>query len=190
MAHFEPFIWGLALAACAGFRAFVPLLFVGAMARWGPWPEPPVIGWVASDEGIIILLIASVVEVLGDKIPIVDHALDTVQTLVKPVAGLLLTVGMLHEWSPAAAWILGFAAGAPVALGLHATKATTRAGSTAVTGGLGNTLLSILEDALAALLIVLALLAPILALLLVVWLITVAVRGAVRLLGRRKAPGV
>ncbi len=190
MAHFEPFIWGLALAACAGFRAFVPLLFVGAMARWGPWPEPPVIGWVASDEGIIILLIASVVEVLGDKIPIVDHALDTVQTLVKPVAGLLLTVGMLHEWSPAAAWILGFAAGAPVALGLHATKATTRAGSTAVTGGLGNTLLSILEDALAALLIVLALLAPILALLLVVWLITVAVRGAVRLLGRRKAPAV
>lgn len=183
----QPIIWGLTLAACAGFRAFLPFLFVSAMTRWGGWAEPPVIGWVASDEGFVILLAASVAEVLGDKIPVVDHALDAVQTFIKPFAGLLLTAGMLHEWSPAGAWILALAAGAPVALGVHTTKATTRAASSIFTGGLGNTLLSILEDGLAVLLVVLALVAPLLALAVVLWLVWAAAKSMGRLLQRRRA---
>ena len=54
------------------------------------------------------------------------------------------------------------------ALLLHAAKAKLRLGSTAVTFGHGNPLLSLAEDATAAMLLVAAILAPIVSLFLVI----------------------
>jgi FKBP-type peptidyl-prolyl cis-trans isomerase FkpA len=155
--------WAIALAACAGLRLFMPFLFLSVMTRYMHTPVPDMLAWVASDQGFVILIIATVVESVGDKIPIVDHALDTVATFVKPVAGLILPVALMSHIEPSAAWILGIAAGAPLALGVHATKAGTRAASTATTMGAGNPILSAFEDALAVFMLVLTALLPVLA---------------------------
>jgi hypothetical protein len=185
---FEPILWGIALAATAGLRLFMPFLFLGAMARFANMPTPHLLEWTATDTGILLLLVATLLEVLGDKIPVVDHALDAVATFLKPAAGLILPVALLHDVSPMAAWTLGVVAGAPLAFGVHTTKAGTRALSTATTVGTANPILSFLEDALAIVILVLTVLAPIIAALVVVLLVVAAVRAwRVMMLRRRTA---
>ena len=184
---FEPIIWGIALAATAGLRLFMPFLFVGALGRYGDMPTPDMLAWTATDAGILLLLIATLLEVLGDKIPIVDHALDATATFLKPAAGLLLPAALLYDFSPMGAWTLGIMAGAPLALGVHTTKAGTRALSTATTAATANPVLSFLEDALAVLILILTMLAPIIALLLVI-LLAFAVIRAWRVMRRRLRP--
>lgn len=181
----EPILWGIALAATAGLRLFMPFLFVGAVARYADVPAPHILEWTATDVGFGLLLIATVVEVLADKIPAVDHALDAVATFLKPVAGLILPAALLYDLSPAAAWTLGIVAGAPVALGVHATKAGTRAVSSATTLGTGNPIVSFIEDVLAVMILVFTLLAPILAFALVALLCVLAFRTWRRMWRRR-----
>lgn len=174
---FEPILWGIALAATAGLRLFMPFLFVGAMARFADVPTPTMLEWTATDAGILLLLVATVLEVLGDKIPVVDHALDATATFLKPAAGLILPAALLYDFSPMGAWTLGIVAGGPLALGVHTTKAGTRALSSASTVGTANPFLSLIEDALAVLILVLTVLAPVLAVLLLVALVAVVIRA-------------
>src|SRR5690606_23816274 len=141
----EPILWGIALAATAGLRLFMPFLFVGIVARYVHVPAPAMLEWTASDVGFFLLLTAVVLEGLGDKIPVVDHALDAVATFLRPVAGLILPAALLYDLSPAAAWTLGVVAGAPIALGVPATKAGARAVSSATTLGAGNPIVSFIE---------------------------------------------
>lgn len=188
---FEPLLWGIALAATAGLRLFMPFLFVGGMARYAHVPTPDLLDWTATDAGFLLLLVATLLEILADKIPAVDHALDVAATFLKPAAGLLLPAALLYDFSPMAAWTLGVAAGAPLALGVHATKAGTRVASSATTLGTANPLVSLLEDTLALILLVLTVLAPIVAALLVVAMVVLVVRALSRMRRRlhpRRAP--
>ena len=181
---FESVLWGIALAAAAGLRLFMPFLFVGGMARFANVPTPDMLDWTATDAGFLLLLVATLVEVLGDKIPVVDHALDLAATFLKPAAGLILPAALLYDFSPMVAWTLGIIAGAPLALGVHTTKAGTRALSTTTTAGTGNPVLSFMEDAFAVMILVFTVLAPIIAALLVV-LLAAAVIKAWRMMRRR-----
>lgn len=165
----------------------MPFLFLSVMTRYAHTPTPAVLDWVATDQGFFVLLAAVVIESLGDKIPVVDHALDTVQTFIKPLAGVLLPVALLQDFSPAAAWVLGIAAGGPLALGVHTTKAGTRLASTATTAGTANPIVSTFEDVLAVVLLVLTALLPLLALAAVVVLAVFVVR-AFRRIARLRRP--
>src|SRR5688572_15220060 len=178
---YEPIIWGIAFAATAGLRLFMPFVFVGGMARYAQLPTPDMLDWTATDAGFLLLLIATLLEVLGDKVPAVDHALDVVATFLKPAAGFLLPAALLYDISPMGAWVLGIAAGAPLALGVHATKAGTRAVSSTTTLGMGNPIVSVIEDILAVVILVLTVLAPLIAIVLVVLLVVVVVRALKRL---------
>lgn len=187
MSYIEPIIWGLALAACAGLRLFMPFLFLSVMARYASVPTPAMLDWVSTDQGFYVLLAATIIESLGDKVPVVDHALDSLQTFLKPLAGLLLPVALLQDLSPAAAWVLGIAAGAPLALGVHATKAGTRVASTATTAGTANPFVSTFEDFVAVVLLVFTALLPVLALVAVIVLAVFVVRALRRFKKLRSA---
>ena len=106
---------------------------------------------------------ATLVEILGDKIPAVDHALDVIGTPLRPAVGALLAasvIGIDHD--PLTALALGLAVGAPAALVPHAAKSALRAASTALTGGLANPVISVLEDVITVVLFALAVLVPLL----------------------------
>jgi len=128
------------------------------------------VGWLASDAALLIFGIASVVEVVADKVPAVDHALDLLQSVLSPIAGAVAAFAALSGWPAPFALALAIIVGAPVAGGVHAIGAVTRIKSSAATGGAGNPVLSILEDVLAAVMIALAFLAPLIALVAVVWI--------------------
>src|SRR5512132_1634983 len=133
----------IALAASAGLRAWLPLLLAGGLARLGVLDLGPSFQFLSSNKALVIFGVATLVEILGDKIPAVDHVLDIIGTPLRPAAGALLASSVLGTVSdPLTAIVLGTAVGAPSALVPHAAKSALRAASTVTTGGLANPILS------------------------------------------------
>jgi hypothetical protein len=145
----------IALAACAGIRAWLPLLLAGVLARSGQLELGPAFQFIGSNRALAVFGLATLIELVGDKVPALDHTLDALSTLLRPAAGAL------QISDPLTALALGTAVGVPTALIPHAAKSALRAASTAFTGGLANPLLSLLEDVLALALFVLAVLVPV-----------------------------
>jgi hypothetical protein len=173
---------GVGLAAASGLRAFLPLLAVGLASRAGWLDLRPGSEWLASDLALWALGTAAVLEIAGDKFPVVDHALDALGTVVRPAAAWVATFAVLSHWP--APWPALFASifGAG-ALALQIAKAKARLTSTALTLGHGNPVLSFAEDAGATTLLVLAIAAPI-----VGALVAIAGVVVVVMLLRRKRP--
>lgn len=164
----------ISLAACAGLRAFLPLLIAGGLSRAGVLHLGEGYNFVASTPALVLFGIAAVLEIVGDKIPAVDHALDAVGTLIRPVAGSLLAASVMWQINePLWAMVLGVIVGAPTALAPHAVKSATRAASSTFSLGLANPIISTIEDFSAAALAVLAIALPIVAALFLVAMVFV-----------------
>jgi len=152
--------------------------------------------WLSNGWVLVILGILLAVEVVADKVPVVDHVNDVVQTVVRPTAGGLafgagsgaqtVTVSNpgsffgSHQWVPVVAGVL-------IALCVHGVKATARPVVNVSTAGFGAPVVSTVEDFGSALMSVLAILMPILVLVgitLFAWLAIVVVRRR-----RRKRAG-
>jgi hypothetical protein len=175
---------GIGLAACAGIRAWLPLLLAGLLARAGVLELGPSFRFIASNQALILFGVATVVEMLGDKIPVVDHTLDALSTVLRPAAGSLLAASVLWRVpDPLTALALGVAVGGPTALLPHAAKSSLRVASTAFTGGLANPLLSLIEDLAAVVVFVFTVAVPVAV---AVVILVVAVLVARRLARRRQ----
>jgi hypothetical protein len=182
LAEFLPSLaLGIALAACAGLRAWLPLLLASLLARAGWLDLGPSFQFLASNKALVLFAVATFIEIVGDKVPVVDHALDVIGTPLRPAAGALLAASVLGQVSdPLTALVLGTAVGAPAALLPHAAKTALRAASTTFTGGLANPVISLIEDGATFVLFVLAVLVP----LVVVGLLAIALLLITRRLRR------
>ena len=185
LAEFLPALaLAIALAASAGLRAWLPLLLAGGLSRLGVLDLGSSFQFLGSNKALVLFGVATAIELVGDKIPAVDHALDVIGTPLRPAAGALLAASVLGTVTdPLTSVVLGTAVGAPSALVPHAAKAALRAASTTVTGGLANPLLSFVEDAISLLVFILAVLVP----LVVVALLGLVLFLASRWLRRRQA---
>jgi hypothetical protein len=182
----------LGLSSTAGLRAYLPLLAVGIAGDNNLLPLNPNFQALGSPPIIALLGILAIGEFIVDKIPIVDHLSDAVHTIIRPVAGAIIMAGTQNSLSDVNVW-LAAGAGALLAFIFHGVKATTRPAVTATTAGIGNPLLSTLEDVfVAAAALVLALL-PVVGFLLFVLAVIVAIRlvGGLfrRVRGRRNGGG-
>lgn len=165
---------GSGLAASAGLNAYIPLLLMGLLARYTDLVDLPR-AWQWLDNGWVILILAVLlaVEVVADKVPVVDHVNDVVQTVVRPTAGGLAfgagsssqtvtvsnpdTFFSSHQWVPVLVGVL-------IALGVHLLKAAARPVINATTAGFGAPVASTAEDATSAVMSVVAILLPVLVL--------------------------
>jgi len=168
VAWFAAVLTALGLSACAGLRAFMPLFTAGLAARLLDFQLAGGAGWLASDTALVIFGLATVIELLADKVPAVDHLLDLFQTVAAPVAGGIVAFAPLAGLD--APWLAALAimSGAAVAGGIHAAAATARLKSTALTAGTANPVLSVIEDLLALGGVLAAVLVPILILIVLV----------------------
>jgi hypothetical protein len=174
----------IALAASAGLRAWLPLLLAGGLARLGVLDLGSSFQFLSSTRALVLFGVATAIELAGDKIPVVDHALDVIGTPLRPLAGAVLAASVLGTVTdPLTSVVLGTAVGAPSALVPHAAKSVLRAASTTVTGGLANPVLSLIEDAISLLTFILAVLVP----LVVVALLGLTLYLASRWLRRHRA---
>jgi len=138
---------GIGLAASSGLRAFLPLFALSLAFHFGFGPHASGhFAWLDSPVALGALAIATVIEMAGDKIPVVDHTLDSVGTFVRPIAGALAAGAVFNSHDPATGALLGLIVGAPLALGVHGAKAATRGASTVSTLGFANPFVSLLED--------------------------------------------
>jgi hypothetical protein len=149
------------LSASAGLNAYIPLLIVALMTRFGLIELQYPYNLIGSGWAIAALVFLLVVEILADKVPMIDHANDIIATFIRPTAGALLfagSTGTVEAMPPVLALVLGFL----VAGATHSAKATARPVITASTGGVGNPVISLLEDIAALLTSLVAILAPLL----------------------------
>ena len=153
---------GLGLSASTGLNTFLPLLLLAAAAKFqiagitlGEKFE-----WLSSDVAIIVLIVACIAELIADKIPAVDHFLDSAGTFVRPLAGATAAASVLYDIDPMVAALVGIMMGAPTSLGFHTLKAGTRVASSATTFGCANPFISVLEDVFSLFLSIIAIFAP------------------------------
>lgn len=171
----------IGLGASAGVNAWATLLVFGLIARLQPaWFPGEAATFFASTPVLIGLGVVYLVEFVADKIPTVDHAWDVIQTFVRPLAGGIVAWASAGESIPQHWLIIAAVAGGTTAFGSHLGKSTTRLASTAGTGGLGNPILSIIEDVFAVGQTLLAIFFPLVALvvivLFIVFILTVLLR--------------
>ncbi len=166
---------GLSLAACAGLRAFLPLLAVGLAARLDWIPLTSHFEWLESVPSLIVFGVAVVAELLADKVPWFDHVLDLVQSFVKPIAGVVAAAAVLHELTPLQGAVLALVLGGGVAGAVHFGKANLRLLSTVSTGGLANPVVSVVEECGAWSLALAAIVAPLVTAAVLLMLLTAVV---------------
>jgi hypothetical protein len=161
---------GTGLAASAGLNAYIPLLAIGLLGRYTDLIHPSSSWhWLSNGWVLLILLLLLAIEVVADKIPLVDHANDVLHTFIRPTSGGLafgaasqaqtVTVSdpgkffSSHQWLPVAAGVL-------IALCVHGTKAAARPVVNVSTAGLGAPVVSTIEDIISTVMSVVAIVMP------------------------------
>merc|ERR1740121_2663318 len=94
---------------------------------------------MGTPEAMVGLGVLAVLESLADVVPAIDNLLDSIMTLVRPVAGFVVATAPDNGSLEIPLAITG----GIVALSLHLLKAGTRAVSTATTAGTCNPCISI-----------------------------------------------
>lgn len=167
------------LSGAAGLNAWIPLLTTAVAGRAGWLDLGEDFSALESTPALIAIGAAFVTDFVGDKIPGVDHVLHLAGAVVQPAAGAILfaaQTGVAGDMDPTVALVLG----AVVSGTVHAGRAGARPVSTASTGGLGNPVLSFVEDLGSVGLTALAFLLPLVALLVVVGVVVLLVRAWLR----------
>ena len=167
-------IIGIGLAASVGFRIFVPLFALSLASFYGVIPLNETWEWVGSSTAILILGIATIVEILAYFIPWLDNLLDTIAIPLAAVAGTAVMVATVSNLDPTITWALAIIAGGGTATAIKGSTSTTRLASTATTAGIANPVISTVETGTSIIMAVFAIFLPIIAVILVViilWLL-------------------
>jgi hypothetical protein len=196
------------LAFASGLNAYLPLLAFALSARWlHLYTVNQQFNFITQSWCIAVLAILALIDFVADKIPFVDHAWNAIHAFVRPVAGAVVAVVASSHALPAAhipavtshagsgAAIIALSAipvtgvgllvilivGAALAFLSHHTKSTARFVSTLTTAGLLNGVLSLVEDVLVFIVILLSLFASAIMLLLLILLILALVPRFLRI---------
>jgi len=165
---------GIGLAAAVGFRVFVPLFAISIASHYGVIPLNDNWEWLGSSTAMIILGVATLVELLAYLIPWVDNLLDTITLPLATVAGTIVMLSVVADLDPVINWALAIIAGGGTATTIKASTSTSRLASSTTTGGIANPVVGMFESFVSVILSVLALVAPVLGLIFVLiflWLI-------------------
>ena len=167
---------GLALAAAAGFRVFVPLLVLSLAARAG-WVELSAsFEWLSTTSASLALATAMVLEIVAYYVPFFDNMLDTLAAPVAVLAGIVASASILTDLPPLLQYSIAIIGAGGTAGVVHASTSLLRLKSSAATGGLGNPILATLELGGSVLIALLAVLAPLLALAAVAFIVWIVMK--------------
>jgi hypothetical protein len=167
---------GVGLAAAVGFRVFLPLLVMSAAAWTGHLPLGEDFAWLGTTPALAMLAVAALAEIAAYYIPGVDNLLDTIATPAAFVAGTIASAAVMTDLPPLVKWTTAVIAGGGAAGLMQGMTASVRAGSTLMTGGLGNFAIATLEWLGALVVSLLALVVPLAALAIAAVLALLALR--------------
>lgn len=175
---------GIALAAAAGFRVFLPLLVTGLAIHFASVEPAAGFEWLGEPWVVAALALATALEIAAYYLPGVDHVLDALGAPLALAAGVLVAASVMADLPGWLRWLAAIVAGGGATAATYSLSSLLRAKSGALTGGLGNPVVASGELAGALGLALLAVLVPLLALAAVVALAVLALR---RLARRRRS---
>ena len=129
---------GLALAAAAGLRVFVPVLAVSIAGYTGHVALTPGTAWLATLPALVAFAVAVVLEVAAYFVPGPGSRARCPRRSPCRGGGILVSASMFVDLPPMLRWALAIVAGGGSAGLVHGATALVRLKSTTLTGGLLN----------------------------------------------------
>ena len=179
-----------ALSTVAGLRASLTVLALSIAVHQHVIAVPVSMTWLASDVTVVIAAVFALADAFADKFPVVDHALHLVHGVLAPVAGGIAGSALIPDIigpgggtataTIAPATIAFAAGGAAIAFVVNALRGAIRAATSALSLGVLNPAVSIIEDICAIAALIVAFIAPFLAAAAVLALTLAAVLIAVK----------
>jgi len=133
---------------------------LGLLSRFAHLKLPGELEVLTSWWVIGIALFLFVVEFIADKIPVVDSAWDVIHTFIRIPAGAVLAATAFGDFDKSVQ-VIAFLLGGGLALSSHGTKAATRAVINTSPEPVSNIVVSLAEDVLVVVSILLALFLPV-----------------------------
>ena len=158
---------GIGLSASVGFRVFLPLFALGLASYFQVWQLNESWQWIGSSSALIILGVATLVELLAYFIPYVDNLLDTIAVPLAAVAGTIVMLSTVADLSPVVTWTLAIIAGGGTASVVAGGLSATRLASTATTAGIANPIVNVIGSISSVVMSVVSIFLPVLAIILV-----------------------
>ena len=168
---------GIGLSATSGFRLFLPFLVISAASLTGLLELAPAFEWIGTYPALTVFAVAAMVEVLAYFFPYLDNLLSTVSIPFAVIAGTVITASVIVDMGPLLTWSLALIAGGGASLTTKTTSTLLHTGSTAVTGGTANPVLSAAESVFSAFMAIVSIFAPILIVFLFGFILWVGVRA-------------
>lgn len=167
---------GIGLAASVGFRIFVPLFALSLASYFNVIPLNESWQWVGSTTALIILGVATLVEIFAYFIPFLDNLLDTIAVPLAAVAGTAVMVATVSNLDPTFTWALAIIAGGGTAAAIKGSTSTTRLASTTTTAGIANPVISTVETGTSIVMSVFSIFIPIVAIILIVLIFWILIK--------------
>jgi hypothetical protein len=164
---FTNLLGAIGLGAASGLNAWIPLLGLGVAERLGLVTLTAPFDQLGSNQALAVLSIVFVIDLIGDKVAVIDHVLHAVGTVIAPASAAVVLAAQENLLSQSHPWAAA-AAGAVIGGSVHLARSAVRPAVTAGTGGVGNPFASAFEDLVSLFVTVLAILVPVLAFLVVV----------------------
>jgi len=165
----------IGLGASSGLNAWIPLLGLGLAQRFGVVDLSSRYAQLGSTWALAVLGVLFLIDLIGDKIVIIDHVLHVFGLVVAPVSGAIVFSAqdeLLSNSQP----VLAAAAGIALGGTMHAGRSALRPVVSASTGGIGNPVVSLLEDMMAVVMVFLAILVPVISFVVLIALVFFSVR--------------
>jgi hypothetical protein len=172
---------GFGMAAACGFRVFVPMVVIGAAAKFDWLTLSDGFHWLGTWPAIIAFSVATGLEIGAYYFPWLDNLLDSASVPAAVLAGIMVSAACVVDMNPMLKWTLAVIAGGGAAGTVKSGMAGIRLGSTATTGGLGNSVVSTIEWLASLILAALSVFVPILAGIVAVVVVVALIRVAFRL---------
>jgi hypothetical protein len=198
----------LGLAFASGLNAYLPLLAFALSVRWlHLYSVNPHFAFITQSWFIAALIILTLLDFVADKLPLIEHLWNAVHTVIRPIAGAIVAVVASSSALPAThitaaasssgsgAALVALSAIPVTGVGLlvilimggvlaalsHTSKSMARFVSTITTAGFLNIVLSLVEDVLVLIIILLSLFAAAIMFILLVLFVLVFVPRYLRL---------
>src|SRR5436190_9893831 len=144
----------------SGINLYAAVATLGLLGRFAHLKLPGELDVVTNWWIIGIALFLFVVEFIADKVPVVDSVWDLIHTFIRIPAGAVLAATAFGDFDRRVQ-IIALLVGGSLALSSHGTKAATRALINASPEPFSNIVVSLAEDALAIVSVLLAAFLPV-----------------------------
>ncbi len=145
----------------SGINLYAAVATLGLLSRFAHLKLPGELDVVTNWWVISVALFLFVVEFIADKVPVVDSVWDVIHTFIRIPAGAVIAATAFGDFDRSVQ-VIALLVGGSLALSSHGTKASLRALVNTSPEPVSNIVLSLAEDVLVVVSVVLALFLPVL----------------------------